>query len=60
MSKLTNNCHYVVIRRQDAIGEIYGEIGFSTMNLGINYYLFILISISDFYKLVGKYKLEEM
>lgn len=50
--------HNVVIDRQSyySIGDIEGEIGSSTMDK-ISLYLFLFLSMDNFYKIVNKYKL---
>ena len=61
MSKLTNGCHFVVIhRRYDEPDRDYGEIGFSTMTLGSDYFLWIHITVDDLNKIVQKHQLEAM
>lgn len=56
MQKFTNKCHFTVIHRRGY--EKKGEIGFSTMGLGIEYYLWINISEEDLDELVEKFELE--
>jgi len=59
---LTESCHITVIHRVPAIPiQIeHGEIGFSNMGRGINYYLWIDLKTSDLYDIVEKYNLPKM
>lgn len=58
MLKFNNHCHFTVIHRQGIIEPDYGEIGFSTMT-GVSYFLWILLSIEDFYRIIKQYNLKK-
>lgn len=58
----TNSAHFTVIERRDSIGrfhdhENYYEIGASTLGIGVDYFIWILVSIENGEKLIKKYKL---
>lgn len=60
----TEPAHFTLIERCDSIGrfhdhdhENYYEVGASTLGIGINYFIWILVSIEDGEKLIKKYEL---
>lgn len=57
--KLYNpKCHTVVIYRKGSVqSEYYGEIGFTTMS-GVNFYLWIILTVDNLMNLVEKHKLK--
>ena len=60
MEKLDDECHFVVIHRRgytrDGDRE-YGEIGFCTMR-GVDYYLWINLTVSDLNTLINEFNLK--
>lgn len=60
MEKFDKNCHFTIIKRLPRFrptDKEYIEIDFCTMNIGINYYLWIYIDIDYLDYFVKKYKL---
>ncbi len=58
----TNPAHLTLIERCDSIGrfhdhENYYEIGASTLGIGVDYFIWILVSIENGEKLIKKYEL---
>lgn len=58
----TNPAHFTIIERRDSLGRFHGhesyyEIGASTLGGGVNYFIWILVSIENGEKLIKKYKL---
>jgi hypothetical protein len=62
LKKLDDECHFVVIHRRgytrDGDGE-YGEIGFRAMR-GIDYFLWINLTVSDLNTLVNEFNLKPL
>jgi hypothetical protein len=69
IEKFTNKCHFVIIHRRgdtkwkdkdkdNLYDEWCGEIGFCTMGLGIDYYLWIYITEEQLENLINKFNLE--
>lgn len=56
---LDDSCHFVVINRKGYPERFCGEIGFSTMGIGKNIFLFIYTSEEALEQLVSKYKLKK-
>ena len=54
---LEEDSHFVIINRK-YFGDDYGEIGFSTNNSDIDYFLFIEISKDSLLTLVSQYNLK--
>lgn len=57
-----NSAHFTLIERQDTLARYFGhetyyEIGASTLGIGVDYFIWILVSIEDGEKLIKKYKL---
>lgn len=61
IKKLDDSCHYVIIHRDYSFSnsEDVGEIAFSTLGAGVDYFLFIHLTIDNLNKIVKKYKLNE-
>ena len=57
MEMFMPNCHFTVIHRR-GIGDWHGEIGFSTMGVGVEHFLWIYVSEGDLQKIVKEFKLE--
>lgn len=60
MSKCTDECHFVFIRRIHVDRSEYGEIGFCTISQTPEYFLFLYVTIDDLEYLIDKYKLRTM
>ena len=70
IEKFDESCHFVVIYRrgEDEYKETghsifkwwCGEVGFTTMKLGVNYFLFIYLTKEDLFKIVDKFALAEV
>jgi len=59
LSKLDNNSHFVFINRKGSYEEFYNlEIGFSSLENNINYFLWIYLYESEIDFFVKKYNLE--
>jgi hypothetical protein len=56
MQKFGNSCHFTIIHRRGY--EKKGEIGFSTMGLGVDYFLWIEISEDFLEDIIKKFELE--
>ena len=60
MSKFDKKCHFVIIKREEPSIKLtrYGEIGFSTMGKGLDYFLWIFLTEEDLDNLLREYNLE--
>jgi hypothetical protein len=56
---LDDSCHFVVINRKGYSERFCGEIGFCTMDIGKNIFLFIYTSEEALEQLVSKHKLKK-
>ena len=60
LKKLDDSCHFSVIHRFDVLKESeYGEVGFCTMK-GIDYYLWIYLTVADLEKIINQYRLKKL
>jgi len=57
MNKFEDDSHFTIIERYYYMGDNYGEIGFRTMNLGVDYFLWIKISVFDLEIIIDKFNL---
>lgn len=63
MAKFDSSCHFIFIHRRGfkgLHGEYLIEVGFSTMNKGPNYYLWIQLSEDKLPYFIDKYDLKPM